>query len=107
MRTDILAPHTQRRGGPSYWSCLSRWKHLKTLTQDSQEPVIIALIVYTLTINKVRSIATLKFVGAPDRTIVGLIVQQALSVGIFGYLIGLALVLVFKLLLSAAAGAGL
>jgi putative ABC transport system permease protein len=103
-------------------AALSRWKHLKTLTQDNQEnllskevieksrkqqlmimvlliivsAVIIALIVYTLTMDKVRSIATLKFVGAPDRTIVGLIVEQALSMGIFGYFIGLALVLVFK-----------
>jgi putative ABC transport system permease protein len=103
-------------------AALSRWKHLKTLTQDNQEhllskevieksrkqqlmimvlliivsAVIIALIVYTLTMDKVRSIATLKFVGAPDRTIVGLIVQQALSMGIFGYFIGLALVVVFK-----------
>ena len=101
---------------------LSRWKHLTTLTQDQQETllskfviekarnqqrlimvlliivsaVIIALIVYTLTMDKVRSIATLKFVGAPDRTIVGLIVQQALSMGIFGYFAGLALVLVFQ-----------
>ena len=58
--------------------------------------VIIALIVYTLTMDKVRSIATLKFVGAPDRTIIGLIVQQALSMGIFGYFAGLALVLVFR-----------
>jgi putative ABC transport system permease protein len=103
-------------------SALSRWKHLTTLTQDQQETllskfviekarnqqrlimvlliivsaVIIALIVYTLTMDKVRSIATLKFVGAPDRTIVGLIVQQALSMGIFGYFAGLALVLVFQ-----------
>ncbi len=103
-------------------AALARWKHLTTLTQDQQETllskfviekarnqqrlimvlliivsaVIIALIVYTLTMDKVRSIATLKFVGAPDRTIVGLIVQQALSMGIFGYLAGLALVLVFQ-----------
>jgi putative ABC transport system permease protein len=101
---------------------LSRWKHLTALTQNQQETllskfvierarkqmglimvllvivsaVIIALIVYTLTMDKVRSIATLKFVGAPDRTIVGLIVQQALSMGIFGYFVGLALVLIFK-----------
>ncbi len=34
--------------------------------------------------------------GAPDRTIVSLIVQQALSMGIFGYFAGLTLVLVFK-----------
>ncbi len=103
-------------------AALARWKHLTTLTQDQQETllskfviekarnqqrlimilliivsaVIIALIVYTLTMDKVRSIATLKFVGAPDRTIVGLIVQQALSMGIFGYFAGLALVLVFQ-----------
>ncbi len=102
-------------------SALARWKHLTTLTQDQQETllskfviekarnqqrlimvlliivsaVIIALIVYTLTMDKVRSIATLKFVGAPDRTIVGLVVQQALSMGIMGYAIGLALVLIF------------
>jgi putative ABC transport system permease protein len=95
------------------------WKHLTTLTQAQQETlltkdvieksrrqqlmilvllvivsaVIIALIIYTLTMDKVRSIATLKFVGAPDRTIVGLIVQQALSMGIVGFTIGLALIL--------------
>lgn len=103
-------------------AALSRWKHLTTLTQAQQETllskfviekarnqqrlimvlliivsaVIIALIVYTLTMDKVRSIATLKFIGAPDRTIIGLIVQQALSMGIFGYCIGLALVLIFQ-----------
>ncbi|HEY4982213.1 MAG TPA: ABC transporter permease [Pseudolabrys sp.] len=103
-------------------AALARWKHLTALTQDQQETllskfvierarkqqglimvllvivsaVIIALIVYTLTMDKVRSIATLKFVGAPDRTIIGLIVQQALSMGIFGYFTGLMLVLTFK-----------
>jgi putative ABC transport system permease protein len=40
--------------------------------------VIIALIIYTLTMDKIREIATLKLIGAPDRTIVGLILQQAL-----------------------------
>jgi putative ABC transport system permease protein len=101
---------------------LSRWKHLTTLTQAQQETlltkevieksrkqqlmilvllvivsaVIIALIVYTLTMDKVRSIATLKFIGAPDRTIVALIVQQALSMGIVSFAIGLALILTFQ-----------
>ena len=37
-----------------------------------------------------RSIATLKFVGAPDRTIIGLIVEQALALGIVSFVIGLA-----------------
>ena len=103
-------------------AALSRWKNLLALTQDQQETllskfvielarkqqflimvllvivsaVIIALIIYTLTMDKVRSIATLKFVGAPDCTIVGLIVQQALSMGIFSHSTGLALVLIFK-----------
>lgn len=102
-------------------TALSRWKHLTALTQEQQETllskfvierarkqqglimvllvivsaVIIALIIYTLTMDKVRSIATLKFVGAPDRTIVSLILQQALSMGVFGYFTGLALVLIF------------
>jgi putative ABC transport system permease protein len=58
--------------------------------------VIIALIVYTLTMDKVRSIATLKFVGAPDRTIVGLIIQQSLALGIAGYFAGLTLVFIFR-----------
>lgn len=103
-------------------AALARWKHLTALTQVQQETllskfviekarkqqllimvllvivsaVIIALIVYTLTMDKARSIATLKFVGAPDRTIVGLIVQQALSMGIVSYFAGLALVLIFQ-----------
>ena len=54
--------------------------------------VIISLIIYTLTMDKLRSIATLKLVGAPDRTIVGLIVQQALILGVSGFAIGLGLI---------------
>ncbi len=101
---------------------LARWKHLTTLTQAQQESlltkdvieksrrqqlmilvllvivsaVIIALIVYTLTMDKLKSIATLKFVGAPDRVIVGLIVQQALALGLVGFAVGLALLLAFQ-----------
>ena len=58
--------------------------------------VIIALIIYTLTMDKVRSIATLKFVGAPDRTIVVMIVQQALAMGLVSFTVGLVLILVFQ-----------
>jgi putative ABC transport system permease protein len=46
--------------------------------------------------DKLRSIATLKLIGAPDRTIVGLIVQQALAMGSVGFLFGLVLVMTFK-----------
>lgn len=41
--------------------------------------VIIALIIYVLTIEKIRSIATLKLIGAPNRVIVRLIMEQSLA----------------------------
>ena len=41
--------------------------------------VIIALIVYVLTIEKIRSIATLKLIGAPNRVIIQLIMEQSLA----------------------------
>ena len=47
--------------------------------------IIIALIIYTLTIDKIRDIALLKLIGARNRVIVGLIFQQALLMGAFGY----------------------
>jgi len=40
--------------------------------------VIIALIVYVLTIEKIRSIATLKLIGAPNHVIVRMIMEQSL-----------------------------
>ncbi len=97
---------------------VARWKHLAALTQDEQEnvltrsvvdrarrqiglfttlllvvsTVIIGLIIYTMTIDKKRSIATLKLIGAPDRRIIGLIVQQALAMGVISFLVGAALI---------------
>ena len=97
---------------------VSRWKHLSALTQDDQETilsrsvidrarrqiglfttllltvstVIIGLIIYTMTIDKKKAIATLKLIGAPDRRIVGLIVEQALAMGIISFGVGAALV---------------
>ncbi len=54
--------------------------------------VIIALIIYTMTMDKLREIATLKLIGAPDRTIAGLVLQQALLLGLAGFAAGLALI---------------
>jgi putative ABC transport system permease protein len=94
------------------------WKHLSVLTQAEQEAlllesvvekarrqiglftaillvvsaVIIALIIYTMTMDKTREIATLKLIGAPDRKIAGLIVQQALAMGVVGFVLGTALI---------------
>ena len=101
---------------------IRQWKHLAALTQADQEllltssvvdrarrqiglfmgillavsAVVIALIIYTMTMEKLREIATLKLIGAPDRTIVGLIVQQALALGGVGWAFGLILVLLIK-----------
>jgi putative ABC transport system permease protein len=47
--------------------------------------IIIALIIYTLTLDKIRDIALLKLIGARNRVIVGLIFQQALLMGAFGF----------------------
>lgn len=99
-----------------------QWKHLAAMTQAEQEElllasvvdkarrqiglflgillsvsaVVIALIIYTMTMEKLKQIATLKLIGAPDRTIVALIVQQALILGASGWGIGLMLILAVK-----------
>jgi putative ABC transport system permease protein len=53
--------------------------------------IIMALIVYTLTLDKLHSIALLKLIGAPNRVILGMIVQQALAMGALGYAVAYAL----------------
>ena len=99
-----------------------RWKHLAAMSQAEQEhiltrsvverarkqiglftalllivsAVIIALILYTMTMDKLREIATLKLIGAPDRTIVGLILQQALAMGMIGFGFGALLITSIK-----------
>ena len=47
--------------------------------------IIMALILYTLTLDKLQSIALLKLIGAPNHVILGMILQQALLLGLFGY----------------------
>lgn len=99
-----------------------RWKHLSAMTQAGQETiltrsvverarqqiglftslllivsaVIIALILYTMTMDKIREIATLKLIGAPDRTIISLIMQQALAMGVIGFGFGALLITAIK-----------
>ncbi|MEO3429260.1 ABC transporter permease [Pelagibius sp. CAU 1746] len=99
-----------------------RWKHLAAMTQAGQEniltssvverarkqiglftaillvvsAVIIALILYTMTMDKIREIATLKLIGAPDRTIIGLVLQQALAMGVIGFGLGALLIATIK-----------
>lgn len=49
--------------------------------------IIMALILYTLTLDKLHSIALLKLIGAQNSVIIGLILQQALLLGAIGYAI--------------------
>ena len=49
--------------------------------------IIMALILYTMTLDKIHSIALLKLIGAPNRVILGLIMQQALVLGVLGFFI--------------------
>ena len=53
--------------------------------------VIIALIVYVLTIEKIRSIATLKLIGAPNSVIVRLIMEQSLALTLASFAVAYAL----------------
>lgn len=55
--------------------------------------VIISLIIYTSTLDKIKVIATLKLIGAPNRVIVGMILQQSLLMGVLAYGIGYVLIL--------------
>jgi putative ABC transport system permease protein len=101
---------------------IRRWKHLSAITQEAQEAilsrslvdrarrqiglftslllavstVIIALIIYTMTIEKLKPIATLKLIGASNRTIVTMIVQQALALGLIGFASGTVLIVAIK-----------
>jgi putative ABC transport system permease protein len=97
---------------------IERWNYYRALTEAEQEQVlaesvidrgrrqtllfraillvvsvvIIALIIYTMTLEKTRDIATLKVVGAPDRAIAALILQEALTLGLLGYATGAILI---------------
>lgn len=47
--------------------------------------IIMALIIYTLTLEKIHDIAMLKLIGARNSVILALILQQALLLGLLGY----------------------
>ena len=93
---------------------IGRWKHLTAWTRADMEEIlvakliatsakqigmflvilaivsaaIVAFIIYTMTINKQREIAVLKLIGVRDRSIATMILQQALALGLIGYVVG-------------------
>ena len=93
---------------------IRRWKHLAVFTRAQMEEIlvvkliansakqigmflvilaivsaaIVAFIIYTMTLGKLREIAVLKLIGTRNRTIAGMILQQALGLGVIGFLVG-------------------
>ena len=93
---------------------IRRWKHLEAFTRVQMEEIlvakliatsarqigmflvilavvsaaIVAFIIYTMTLGKIREIAVLKLIGTRDRTIAGMILQQALGLGLIGFIVG-------------------
>jgi putative ABC transport system permease protein len=49
---------------------------------------IVAFIIYTLTLGKIREIAVLKLIGTRNRTIAAMIMQQAVGLGVIGFVVG-------------------
>ena len=49
---------------------------------------IVAFIIYTLTLGKIREIAVLKLIGTRNRTIAAMIMQQAVGLGVTGFVVG-------------------
>jgi putative ABC transport system permease protein len=93
---------------------IRRWKRLQVYTRAQMEKIlvgkliatsarqigmflvilaivsaaIVAFIIYTLTLGKVREIAVLKLIGTRNRTIALMILQQAVGLGIIGFVVG-------------------
>ena len=93
---------------------IKRWKHLQAYSLADMEELliakliataakqigmflvilavvsaaIVAFIIYTMTLGKLREIAVLKLIGTHDRTIASMIVQQALGLGVIGFIVG-------------------
>ena len=93
---------------------IRRWKHLQAFTRAQLEDIlvskliatsakqigmflvilaivsaaIVAFIIYTMTLGKIREIAVLKLIGTRNRTIAGMILQQALGLGLIGFMVG-------------------
>jgi putative ABC transport system permease protein len=51
--------------------------------------VIISLVIYTFTMEKIRSIAVMKLIGAPNRVIARMILEQSMLMTVGSFLLGL------------------
>ena len=106
-----IKPHTS---ADEVAESIRRWKHLTVYTRVQMENIligkliatsakqismflvilavvsaaIVAFIIYTLTMDKIREIAVLKLIGTRNRTIAAMILQQALALGVIGFAVG-------------------
>ena len=113
----VVAELDDRSMAPEVANYVRRWNHYQVFTAEQERElllkgfieksqkqlwlfrtilvivsgVIIALIIYTLTMDKLREIATLKIIGAADRTIVNMILQQSLLLGVIAFAVDYAL----------------
>jgi putative ABC transport system permease protein len=95
-------------------TAIKRWKHLQAYSRPEMEEIlvakliatsarqigmflvilavvsaaIVAFIIYTMTLGKIREIAVLKLIGTRNRTIAGMILQQAMGLGVIGFIVG-------------------
>ena len=93
---------------------IRQWKRLQVYTREQMEEIlvakliatsskqigmfqvilaivsaaIVAFIIYTLTMGKIREIAVLKLIGTRNRTIASMIMQQAVGLGVIGFVVG-------------------
>lgn len=93
---------------------IERWKHVKVFTGEEQSSiltknliersakqigmftvilllvasVIISLIIYTMTMGKIKEIAILKLIGASNPVIIKMIVQQSILLGFLAFIAG-------------------
>ncbi len=110
----VLVRVTEGRSAEVVAQEIRRWKHLQVFTRDQMEEIlvakliatsakqigmflviltivsaaIVAFIIYTMTLGKIREIAVLKLIGTRNRTIAGMILQQALGLGLIGFAVG-------------------
>jgi putative ABC transport system permease protein len=54
--------------------------------------IIVSLVIYTFTMEKIRSIAVMKFLGSPNWVIIRMVMEQSLLLTIGAFLFGLALI---------------
>ena len=54
--------------------------------------IIVSLVIYTFTMEKIRSIAVMKLIGAPNWVIIRMVMEQSLLLTIGAFLFGLALI---------------